>query len=241
MNDFIIDIQNISRKFQLPHERLDTLREHFIHFYKPKTYEVFKALDDVSLSVRRGEFVSIIGPNGSGKSTLLKIIAGVLTPNKGTVRVSGTISPLIELGVGFQPELSGKDNVFLYGALLGMDRKEIRRRYEEIVNYAELERFMDQKFKNYSSGMQVRLAFAVAIQVEADIYLVDEALAVGDDMFAKKCFNVFRRLKAEGKTIIFVSHFMPDVLSFSDRVMLLRNGKIVSLGIPRDVVGRYLG
>lgn len=180
MSQSVIRVKNVIKEFKIPHERIDTLREYFIHAFHPKSYEVFLALNNVSFEVRRGEFLSIIGRNGSGKSTLLKIIAHILKPNSGTVIVDGSISPFLELGVGFQAELSGRENVFLYGALLGFSRAEMKRRYDAIVSFAELERFMDQRVKNYSSGMVVRLAFAIAIQAEADIFLVDEVLAVGD-------------------------------------------------------------
>lgn len=221
----VIQIEEVSKQFLIPHNRLDTLRDHFIHIFRPKTYEVFQAVDNVSFHVNRGEFLGIIGPNGSGKSTLLKIIAGILHRDHGRVVVQGSIAPFLELGVGFQPELSGRENVFLYASLLGLSREKIKRKYEDIVAFAELERFMDQKLKNYSSGMQVRLAFAVLTETDSDVYLIDEVLAVGDFLFQKKCFNFFRQLKERGKTIVFVSHDFRAVQEFCDRIIIMEKGK----------------
>lgn len=241
MPQSIISVKGVTKEFKIPHERLDTLREHFTHLLRPKTYESFLALDDVSLEVSRGEFLSIIGRNGSGKSTLLKILAGILKPNTGEVVVNGSVSPFLELGVGFQPELSGKENIFLYGSLLGFSRSEMNKRYKTIVDFAELDRFMDQRVKNYSSGMVVRLAFAIAIQAETDIFLVDEVLAVGDSAFQKKCFTVFENFKSQKKTIVFVSHDLSVVERFSDRVILLNNGQMLADGSSREVLQIYQG
>ncbi|MBS3903243.1 MAG: ABC transporter ATP-binding protein [Anaplasmataceae bacterium] len=235
-----IQLSNIIKEFIIPHERYDTLREHFTHILRPRTYEKFRALDGITLSIPCGQFLGVIGNNGSGKSTLLKVMAGIIQPNRGTIRTEGTISPFLELGIGFQPELTGKENVYLYGAILGLSSREVKKRYQEIVEFSELERFMDQKVKNYSSGMAVRLAFSVAIQADADIYLIDEVLAVGDLSFQNKCFGVFERFKNQGKTIVFVSHDLGVVLRFSDRVIILDKGQIIVDGDPREVVDRYV-
>ena len=218
-----------------------TLREHVLSYLSGKStiLEPLHALRGISFDVHRGEFFSIIGKNGSGKSTLLKIMAGIYGADSGEVRLNGTVSPFLELGVGFNPDLTGKENVFLSAAVLGLRRREIEALYDEIIGFSELERFQDQALKNYSSGMKVRLAFSVAFMVDADILLIDEVLAVGDASFCEKCYDVFRRLKGEGKTIIFVSHGMGNVSEFSDRVMLLHEGRIVSIGEPDKVIHDY--
>lgn len=192
----------------------------------------FIALKDISFEVKKGEFFGIVGRNGSGKSTLLKTIAGVYTPNKGVIKINGNLTPFIELGVGFNPELSGKDNVYLNGALLGFTRKQMDTMYNDIVEFAELEEFMDMKLKNYSSGMQVRLAFSVAIRAETDILLIDEVLAVGDAAFQKKCFDYFTKLKEDNKTVIFVTHDMASVEKFCDRVLVINKSEFLSIGSP---------
>ncbi len=226
MPEPIIELKNVTKTFKLPHERRDSLKEHLFNFWRPRTYEIIKAVDDVSLSIQPGEFVGIIGPNGSGKSTLLKLIAGVLYPNEGSITVRGRISPFLELGVGFQPELSGHDNVYLYAAILGLSPRQIRERYKQIVAFAELDRFMDQKVKNYSTGMQMRLAFAITSHVDADILLVDEALAVGDESFQKKCLDKMRNLKEEGKTILLISHNLNSVRENCQKIIEMGMGKI---------------
>ncbi|OGZ41632.1 MAG: ATP-binding protein [Candidatus Ryanbacteria bacterium RIFCSPHIGHO2_02_FULL_45_43] len=240
MVEVAIKVEHLTKEFKIPHERRDRLKEHFVHLFRPLKYETFKALDDVSLEVKKGEFLGIIGPNGAGKSTLLKLIAGVLKPDAGSITVNGRISPFLELGVGFEPELSGKDNVFLYGVLLGISRKEIKERYNTIVAFAELERFMDQKVKNYSSGMQMRLAFAITAHVDADILLVDEALVVGDESFQQKCLQTMDRLSEEGKTIIFVSHDLDQVIDLCISALLITNGKVRCSGTSEDVAKIYL-
>lgn len=235
----VIELKKVSKSFLIPHERMNTLRERFIHLFRPRTYESFGVLSDISLVVQPGEFLGVIGDNGSGKSTFLKVLSGVLKPDSGEVKVRGVVSPFLELGLGFQPDLSGRENMFLYGALLGLSRKDIHRKYQEIVAFAELERFIDQKIKNYSSGMQVRLAFAITIQAQADIFLVDEVLAVGDYKFQEKCFEVFRRFKQEKKTVIFVSHDLEKVEQFCERSVLLKDGQLVQSGRTDEVVSYY--
>lgn len=234
-----ISVQNVSKSFLIPHERRTTLKEHFVGLLRKTSYEKFDALHDVSFDVKKGEFLGIIGHNGSGKSTLLKILASIYTPTKGSVCVAGRLSPFLELGVGFNPELTGRENVYLNGTVLGLSKKQIDQRYNEIVAFSELDRFMDLKVKNYSSGMFVRLAFSVAIQVNADILLLDEVLAVGDAAFQEKCFSIFHKLKKEKKTIVFVSHALGIIEKFCDRVVLLNEGRVVSVGEPKKTIYDY--
>lgn len=184
-DDIALKIEGLHKEFKLPHERRNSLKERVLHLGSKATYERLHALKDISFEVKRGEFFGIVGRNGSGKSTLLKIIGGIYQPTRGLVRVNGTLTPFIELGIGFNPELTGRENIFLNGAILGLTHKEIQARYDEIVAFAELDKFMDQKLKNYSSGMQVRLAFSIAIQAHNDILLIDEVLAVGDAAFQR--------------------------------------------------------
>ena len=235
-----IKVDNLSKSFLIPHKISNTLRERLIHFEWKKTYEMFGALKDVSFEIRHGEFFGIIGRNGSGKSTLLKILAGIYTPDKGEVTINGQVSPFLELGVGFNPELSGRDNIFLNGTILGLSNREIRTRFDSIVDFSELERFIDQKLKNYSSGMQVRLAFAVAIHTNRGILLMDEVLAVGDSNFQRKCLTEFNRYKNDGKTVVLVSHDIATVKQSCDRVILLRNGEIVKTGKAEEVCSEYM-
>ena len=236
-----IEVVGVSKTFRLPHEQRTTLKEHFLHPFQHVTYEVQRALDDISFSVDEGEFFGIVGPNGSGKSTLLKILAGIYRADRGTVLLRGILSPFIELGVGFNFELSARDNIRVNGTLLGLSRRELARRFDEIVAFAELERFVDQKLKNYSSGMLLRLAYSIAIQVDFDILLLDEVLAVGDESFQKKCFDTFRSFRAENKTIVLVTHSLETVQEFADRALLLVEGRVQACGAPEDVVAKYLG
>jgi len=234
-----IEVQALRKNFRLPHERRDTLREHFFHPFKRVDYERNTVLDGVSFEIERGECFGIIGPNGSGKSTLLKILAGIYPADGGEVLVRGRLSPFIELGVGFDPDLTGHDNVRINASLLGLSKRELERRYDDIVAFAELERFMDQKLKNYSSGMEVRLAYSIAIQVDFDILLLDEVLAVGDQAFQEKCFATFERFRAEGKTIVFVSHDLDAISTHCDRALLLERGVVGALGAATDVIEAY--
>ncbi len=236
--DIAVKVSRIYKDFVLPHDRQNSIREKIFNFHKP-SFEYQHALKDIDFEVKRGEFLGIVGRNGSGKSTLLKIIGGIYQPTKGNVQVSGTLTPFIELGIGFNPELSGRDNVFLNGAILGLSRKEVMQKYDEIVSFAELEKFMDQKLKNYSSGMQVRLAFSIAIQAHNDILLIDEVLAVGDAAFQRKCFETFKEIKRSEKTVIFVSHGMDAIREYCDRAILIENGHIISEGSPDNVANDY--
>jgi len=236
-----VEVSAISKSFMLPHEATSTLKEHFLHPFERRTFERQQALTDISFSVETGEFFGIIGPNGSGKSTLLKIIAGIYQADSGTVRVHGKMSPFIELGVGFNPELTGRDNIRINATLLGLSRRELDERFDSILEFAELERFVDQKLKNYSSGMQLRLAYSIAIQVPFDVLLLDEVLAVGDQEFQKKCVATFHQMKADGKTIVFVSHDLKSVSDFCDGALLLERGVVRALGPAEDVVADYVG
>jgi ABC-type polysaccharide/polyol phosphate transport system ATPase subunit len=234
-----IELENVSKAFSLPHQRQSSIKEMFLHPLRKVEYEWNQALDDVSLSVEHGECFGIIGPNGGGKSTLLKILAGIYRADRGTVRVDGRLSPFIELGVGFNSDLNARENIRINGTLLGLSLKELAERFDEIVAFAELERFVDQKLKNYSSGMHVRLAFSIAIQVPFDILLLDEVLAVGDQAFQEKCYRTFEQMRRDGKTIVFVSHDLASVARFCDRAVLLRQGRIEAAGPALDVVQGY--
>lgn len=239
-DEIAIRVQNVSKTFKLPHEKKNSLKGAFLSSFKKKNYELQHAVKDVSFEVKKGEFFGIVGRNGSGKSTLLKCMAGVYTPSKGQIHINGSLVPFIELGVGFNPELSGRDNVFLNGALLGFSRKQMEDMYDDIVDFAELEQFMDQKLNNYSSGMQVRLAFSIAIRAQSDILLLDEVLAVGDSAFQQKCNDYFEKLKSERKTIILVTHSMEVVKRFCSRALMIDNGKIQMVGTPTDIANMYL-
>jgi ABC-type polysaccharide/polyol phosphate transport system ATPase subunit len=238
-SDIAISVSGVDKTFKLPHEKYSSLKQNALHMFTKRSYSKFEALNDISFDVKRGEFFGIVGRNGSGKSTLLKILAGIYVPTKGKVKISGSLSPFIELGVGFNPELTARDNVFLNGAILGLTRKEINEKFDEVIAFAELEKFVDQKLKNFSSGMQVRLAFSIAIQAQSEILLVDEVLAVGDSSFQKKCFDVFRRLKKEGRTIVFVTHDMANVQEFCDRVLVIGNSKKLALTGPDQAAELY--
>lgn len=240
--DIAISVKNVKKSFKLPKEKSNSLKSSIIHvFSKNKGYTIQHALKDISFDVKRGEFFGIVGRNGSGKSTLLKILAETYLPSSGSVTHYGKIVPFIELGVGFNPELTGRENVYLNGALLGMSRQQIEDKYDEIVDFAELHDFMDQKLKNYSSGMQVRLAFSVATRGnDADIILIDEVLAVGDADFQRKCYDYFKGLKKTDTTIVFVTHDMNAVREFCDRAILIEDGLITNSGRVNDVSDSYL-
>jgi ABC-type polysaccharide/polyol phosphate transport system ATPase subunit len=230
-----IEVAGVSKSFRIPHERRVFLKDYFLHPFRRTTYERNDALEDVTFSVEQGEFFGVIGSNGSGKSTLLRILAGIYVPDTGVVRVSGLLSPFIELGVGFNLELNARDNIRINGTLAGLTTRELDERFDDILAFAELERFVDQKLKNYSSGMLVRLAYSIAIQIPFDVLLLDEVLAVGDEAFQEKCFATFDRFKEEGKTIVFVSHALDLVERFCDRVLLLQDGVVRSVGSPHEV------
>ena len=239
-DDVVIQVNNLTKTFKIPLEPTNRLKSRVTGIFKRnKGYRKFTPLKDISLEIKKGEFFGIVGRNGSGKSTLLKSIAGIYTPNSGSVKVNGSLVPFIELGVGFNPELSGRENVYLNGALLGFSRSEIDSIYNEIVDFAELHEFMEEKLKNYSSGMQVRLAFSVAIQTNADILVLDEVLAVGDAAFQQKCFDYFENLKYNKQTVVFVTHDMGAVRRFCSRAIYIEDGKIKHQGSPIDIADIY--
>lgn len=239
-NEIAIRVDHVSKSFLIPHENRNTIREQLLRFRKKTTYETFEALKNLSFEVLKGEFFSIIGRNGSGKSTLLKILAGIYTADEGNVKVDGEISPFLELGVGFNPELSGKDNIYLNSTILGLQKHEIDRKFKSIVDFSELDQFIDLKLKNYSSGMQVRLAFSTAIHTNREILLMDEVLAVGDARFQVKCFNIFEKIIKSGRTIVFVSHDPIAIEKYSNRVLYLENGEISYLGSPVGALSKYM-
>lgn len=241
MDDIAIKVENVSKTFKLPHEKTSSVKSAVINFYRrKKSFEKQQVLNDISFEIKKGEFFGIVGRNGSGKSTMLKLLAGIYSPDQGSVQVNGRLTPFIELGVGFNPELTGRENVFLNGALLGFNRNEMAAMYDDIVDFAELEKFMDQKLKNYSSGMQVRLAFSIAIRARNDILLLDEVLAVGDADFQRKCLEYFKLLKRDKKTVIFVSHDMESVKKFCDRVILIEEGNLTMSGSAQEVVPEFM-
>lgn len=241
-DNIAISVEHVSKHFRLPHERADSVKSLFVNPFNKnrRKFEVQHALKGINFNVQQGEFFGIVGRNGSGKSTLLKIIAGIYQPNSGRVKVNGRLVPFIELGVGFNPELTGRENVYLNGALLGFSEKEVDVKYHDIVDFAELERFMDQKLKNYSSGMQVRLAFSVAtVLAESDILLIDEVLAVGDADFQRKCFGYFKKLKKDKKTVVFVSHDMSAIREYCDKAILIDKNEIVFSGSADETAKEY--
>ncbi len=235
-----IVVDGVSKTFRIPEERVHTLKERALHPLRRSRHESFAALHDISFAIRRGEFFGIAGRNGSGKSTLLKCMAGIYGVDSGRIWMDGRLSTFIELGVGFNQDLAARDNVVLNGIMMGLSPREARRRVDEVIDFAELREFEELKLKNYSSGMHVRLAFSVAIQVDADILLVDEVLAVGDAAFQQKCFDVFHRMRDEGRTIVFVTHDMGSLNRFCHRALLLERGRTVHLGEPHVVGDRYL-
>jgi ABC-2 type transport system ATP-binding protein len=235
-----ISVEGVSKVFKLPHEKRSSVKSVFINvFRRDKGYDLQSALKNVTFTINKGEFFGIVGRNGSGKSTLLKLLAGIYAPTRGTVQVNGSLTPFIELGVGFNPELTGRENVYLNGALLGFNRKEMHEMYKDIVEFAELEKFMDQKLKNYSSGMQVRLAFSIAIRAQSDILLIDEVLAVGDYAFQQKCYEYFKFLKSIGKTVVLVSHDANALQMFCDKGILIDDGHIQKEGTIQEVLEAY--
>ncbi|HRN85867.1 MAG TPA: ABC transporter ATP-binding protein [Candidatus Dojkabacteria bacterium] len=230
MDKPIIEVENVSKVFEIPHESRNTLKSYFLHPFKRIGKERFYALKSVDFKINQGDFVGVIGRNGSGKSTLLKILAGIFEPTKGKVHVNGTLVPFLELGVGFNPELTGRENIYLNGIILGMTRKYVESKFDEIVDFAEIRDFIDLQVKNYSSGMVIRLAFAIAVEARADIYLLDEVLSVGDAGFQKKSLEKMLSLLSNGATGILVSHNIKDVKQYCNRVILLKNGEVVYNG-----------
>jgi ABC-2 type transport system ATP-binding protein len=230
-----VDVQEVSKRFRLYHEKYTSLKEKVIHVGRTP-YEDLWAINDVSFDVKEGETVGILGRNGSGKSTLLKCICGVLQPTSGQVVVRGQLAGLLELGAGFQQDLSGRENIYLNGSMLGMSKRDVDRVFDDIVEFAELEQFIDNQVKFYSSGMYVRLGFAVAVNVDPDVLVIDEVLAVGDERFQRKCMDRIRLFQNEGRTILFVSHSPDQVRSICDRAVVLSDGRMIGLGPPGEAV-----
>ena len=240
MSDQIaVSCKGVGKTFRIPTSQERTLRGRLLHPTARPTYEDFRAVDTVDFEIQKGEFFGLVGRNGSGKSTLLKVLAGIYKADRGEVTIAGSIAPFIELGVGFNEDLSARDNVFVNGAILGMSRKQILDRFDAIVDFAELHQFMEMRLRNFSSGMLMRLAFAIAVQSGADVLLVDEVLAVGDGRFQRKCHEVFYERKRRGETVVFVTHDMTAVEKFCDRALLIDHGKQIAIGTPDEIVPRY--
>lgn len=239
MSKNIIEVKNLVKEFSIPHEKKESVRSYFLNPFHRSRRETFRAVDDISLNVKKGEFLGIIGRNGSGKSTLLKIISGIYAPTSGSVDVTGRLIPFLSLGVGFNEQLSGRENVFLNGTILGLTRKYIESVYDEIVDFAELGDFMDLQIKNYSSGMKVRLGFAIAMKAKADIFVLDEVLSVGDAAFRKKSLKKMHELLYSGATVLFVSHTASQVRGYCDRVVMLESGKKVYDGDIEAGLDKY--
>jgi ABC-type polysaccharide/polyol phosphate transport system ATPase subunit len=236
----VIEVRDLEKAFRIPTHRVDSFKERMVRPFAARDYRELRALDGVSFEVRQGEFFGIVGRNGSGKSTLLKLLASIYRADAGTIRMAGRLAPFIELGVGFNAELTARENVVLNGVMMGLTPGETRNRLDHVLDFAELRDFADLKLKNYSSGMLVRLAFSLMLEVDADVMLIDEVLAVGDAAFQQKCSDAFRRLKAEGKTIVLVTHEMTTVEEYCHRAMLIEGGKIREIGDPAAIGRQYL-
>ena len=235
-----IRLENVTQRFRVIQERPDSLRELFSKFFRHEsTFHDFDAVKNVSFEVSKGQMLGLIGRNGSGKSTLLKIIAGVYRPTSGTVQVKGSVAPLIELGAGFHHELTGRENILINGLLMGYSKREMQEREQRIVDFAAIGDFIDSPVKQYSSGMYMRLAFSVATEIDPEILLIDEILAVGDAPFRQKCFDRLQAFRKAGKTIVFVTHSMEQVATHCDRAILIDHGSIVAAGLPREVISIY--
>jgi ABC-type polysaccharide/polyol phosphate transport system ATPase subunit len=235
----VVEVSHLRKRFRLPLDKSSTLKYRMTHWRSSSRYRDLVALDDISFDIPAGQFLGIAGPNGCGKSTLLKILCRIYKADAGYARVNGEFSAFLELGVGFNPELTARENIFLGGAMLGLTRAQLRDKVDEVLAFAELEEFAEQKLKNFSSGMQVRLAFSVAILGQTDLLVMDEVLAVGDASFQEKCFDTFSRYKREGKTIVLVSHNLASLEEYCDRVLLLDHGEIVADGPAAEVTATY--
>lgn len=235
-----LEVRNLRKTFRVPEHRIDTFKERFVHPFRKNPYRELHALDDVSFDVRKGEFLGIVGRNGSGKSTLLKILASIYRADAGNIRMAGRLAPFIELGVGFDPNLSARENVVLNAVMMGLTPRQARARIDDVFEFAELDDFREMKLKNYSSGMTVRLAFSVMLQADADIMLIDEVLAVGDASFQQKCADVFHEMRDSEKTVVLVTHDMGAVQTYCHRAMLMHDGKLIHVGEPEDVGKQYI-
>lgn len=238
--DPAVEVSNLVKSFRLPIARPLTLKERAVHPTRRAQYRELKVLQDITFSVGRGEFFGVMGRNGSGKSTLLKLLASVYRADSGRIRIAGLVAPVVELGVGFQPEMSARENVFINGLMLGLTAREARRRFDSVIEFAELKDFVDLKLKNYSSGMRARLAFAIVMQTDPDVMLLDEVLAVGDPPFQRRCREAFDEIKADGsKTVLLVTHSLAHIQNYCDRAMLLEDGRIEAIGDPGEIAERY--
>ena len=241
MDEIYVNVKHVSKRFRLYHEKRTTIYESITgYFSRKKHYEILQALDDITFDVKKGEMFGIIGKNGSGKTTLLRILSHIYRPDSGSVDIKGTIIPVLALGLGFHPELTATTNIIQSGILLGFSKKDISNRVDDVIKFAELEKFADIKIKNFSSGMQMRLAFSTAVQVDPDVLILDEVFAVGDLNFQKKCFNKIMDFKKSGKSIIFVSHDMAPIKNFCDRVMFLNSGRAEIIGTPDEAIASYV-
>ena len=241
MDEIYVNVKHVSKRFRLYHEKRTTIYESITgYFSRKKHYEILQALDDITFDVKKGEMFGIIGKNGSGKTTLLRILSHIYRPDSGSVDIKGTIIPVLALGLGFHPELTATTNIIQSGILLGFSKKDISNRVDDVIKFAELEKFADIKIKNFSSGMQMRLAFSTAVQVDPDVLILDEVFAVGDLNFQKKCFNKIMDFKKSGKSIIFVSHDMTPIKNFCDRAMFLNNGKAEIISSPDKAIASYV-
>lgn len=234
-----VEVLGVSKRFKLYHERVQTLKERVIFFRRNRAYEEFWAVNQVDFEIGAGQTFGLVGANGSGKTTLLRMLAGILRPTSGEIRIEGRVAALLELGAGFHPDLTGRENVYLNGSILGLSRREIDRQFDSIVEFAGLEAFINNQVRHYSSGMYVRLGFAVAVHMDPDILLIDEVLAVGDEAFQDKCLQRIRQFQREGRTIVFVTHSVDQVREMCDRAALLDHGRLAALGSPSDVVRKY--
>ena len=239
-NDIAIKVDHVYKSFNIYYDRANTLKERVLFIARNKRREKREVLNDINLEIKKGETVALIGVNGSGKSTLLKLMTQIIFPNKGTIETRGKLTSLLELGAGFHPDFSGRENIYFNSSIFGLTRKEIDDRLEQIIEFSELRDFIDNPVRTYSSGMYMRLAFSVAINVDADILLIDEILSVGDQHFQEKCFNKMRELKKEGKTMVFVTHSMESVRNLCDRAVWLYDGKVRMDGNTNEVVDEYL-
>lgn len=238
MSDNVIEVKNVWKKFKIYHDKLHTLKDKVL-FWNRNKYEVRWVLEDISFEVKKGESIGIIGKNGSGKSTLLKLLTKIIYPNKGSINMKGRVAGLLELGAGFHPDLSGRENIYINASIFGLSKKEIDKAFQEIVDFAELQDFIDNPVRTYSSGMYMRLAFAVAINIHADILLIDEILAVGDISFQEKCLNKLKEIKKSGVTIVIVSHSLEQIERFCDKSIWIHSGQIAALGKCEVVHKKY--